>query len=221
MAFPVEQHDEVNPGLREDANIDAPSAPRPATAAPHFMASQQIRNAPIFSGHRDGKMSIDDWIRDMDYMLAAAPQPTALAISTIVRNLSGEARRLVLNIPPHEPVADPEGGRIGRGPPPFFRPIFVFFADFCYFRARHRGIWIPGPPPPFHRSWIRLCERTPECAFHELRQEYSDGGCHGDPMAEFYERMQRPNEGILCTIEERDYGVFPVEERDAKLNTNS
>ena len=39
--------------------------------------------------------------------------------------------------------------------------------------------------------------------------------------------MQRPNEevgsfaigleGILCTIEERDYGGFPVEERDAKL----
>ena len=46
-------------------------------------------------------------------------------------------------------VADPGGCRIGRGPPPpnppFFRPIFVFLADFCYFRARHRGIWIPGP----------------------------------------------------------------------------
>ena len=40
-------------------------------------------------------------------------------------------------------------------------------------------------------------------------------------MAEFYERVQRPNEevgsfaigleGTLCTIEERDYGGFPVE----------
>ena len=67
----------------------------------------------------------------------------------------------------------------------------------------------------------------PKCAFHELRQEYSNGGCYGDPMAEFYERTQGPNEeigsfaigleGILCTIEKRDYGGFPVEERDAKL----
>ena len=32
-------------------------------------------------------------------------------------------------------------------PPPFFWPIFVFLADFFFsFRARHRGIWIPGPP---------------------------------------------------------------------------
>ena len=67
-------------------------------------------------------------------------------------------------------VADP-GGRIGRGPP-FFRPIFVFLADFCYFRARHRGIWIPGPPPPLFtdpgsasgggggRSWKCACHVT-------------------------------------------------------------
>ena len=58
----------------------------------------------------------------------------------------------------HHPVADPGGGGPNRPRPPFFRPIFVvFFADFCYFRARHRGIWIPAPPPPgFHRSSIRL-----------------------------------------------------------------
>ena len=57
------------------------------------------------------------------------------------------------------------GGRIGRAPL-FFRPIFVFLADFCYFRARHRGIWIPGPPPlftdpgsasaPIPRKWVNL-----------------------------------------------------------------
>ena len=51
------------------------------------------------------------------------------------------------------------GGRIGRGPPPpFFRPILGFFGRFLLFSgAASRTIWIPGPPPPFHRSWIRLC----------------------------------------------------------------
>ena len=56
-------------------------------------------------------------------------------------------------------VADPRGssgGAESAAAPPLFRPIFVFLADFCYFRARHRGIWIAGlqqqqklsPPPP-------------------------------------------------------------------------
>ena len=40
------------------------------------------------------------------------------------------------------------GGGPNRPRPPFFWPIFVFLADFCYYWARHRGIWIPGPPPP-------------------------------------------------------------------------
>ena len=46
-------------------------------------------------------------------------------------------------------VADPGGEGPNRPRPPFFLGrFFFFFADFCYFRARHRGIWIPGPPPP-------------------------------------------------------------------------
>ena len=56
-------------------------------------------------------------------------------------------------------VVDPGGGGANRPrppPPPFFGRFLFFLADFCYFRARHRGIWIPPPPPPFHRSWIRL-----------------------------------------------------------------
>ena len=35
---------------------------------------------------------------------------------------------------------------LAAAPPPFFRLIFVFLADFFFFRAEHRGIWIPGPP---------------------------------------------------------------------------
>ena len=71
----------------------------PVTAS-SFMAAQQIRNVSVFSG-RDCKVNVEDWIRDVQYMLDAAPRPVALQFSTIVRNLSGEARRLVLNIPPH------------------------------------------------------------------------------------------------------------------------
>ena len=56
-------------------------------------------------------------------------------------------------------VADPGGGggRIGRGPPPpFFRPIFVFFG--LFWPIFGRGIEEFGfPAPPFHRSWIRHC----------------------------------------------------------------
>ena len=74
-------------------------------AAPSFFASQQIRNVPVYSG-RDCKMNVEDWIRDVQYMLDAAPRPPALQFSTIMRNLSGEARRLILNIPPHFQTAE-------------------------------------------------------------------------------------------------------------------
>ena len=49
------------------------------------------------------------------------------------------------------------GGSRGRPNrlPPFFRPIFVFLADFFIFG---RGIEEFGfPASPFRRSWIRLC----------------------------------------------------------------
>ena len=70
-------------------------------------------------------------------------------------------------------VADPGGGggRIGRGPPPpffgrflFFGPIFVIFG---------RGIEEFGfPAPPFHRSWIRLCDGLTHQNFHTLNPRF-------------------------------------------------
>ena len=69
-------------------------------------------------------------------------------------------------------VADPRGGaESAAAPPPLFRPIFFFGADFCYFRARHRGIWIPGPPfsqildpplvRPFPKKWEHAWDPLP------------------------------------------------------------
>ena len=40
------------------------------------------------------------------------------------------------------------GGGAESAAAPLFSADFCFLADFCYFRARHRGIWIPRRPPP-------------------------------------------------------------------------
>ncbi|XP_071505861.1 uncharacterized protein [Diadema antillarum] len=66
----------------------------PTLAGPAFT---QVRGVPIFSG-RQSKMGIDDWIRDLEYFFSSSRTPPSLQFSTIVRNLSGEAHRLVLNL---------------------------------------------------------------------------------------------------------------------------
>lgn len=67
-----------------------------------FTQTHQVKNVQVFSGNADCKMLVDDWIRDMQYLLEAIGLPMHLRFSTVVRHLSGEARRLVLNLPPHE-----------------------------------------------------------------------------------------------------------------------
>ncbi|KAI9514567.1 hypothetical protein NQZ68_032208 [Dissostichus eleginoides] len=47
-------------------------------------------------------MLIEDWIRDLQYLLEAVELPTYLRFSTAVQHLGGEARKLVLNLPPHD-----------------------------------------------------------------------------------------------------------------------
>lgn len=67
-----------------------------------LMQTHQVKSVPVFTGNAESKMLIDDWIRDMQYLLEAIELPTHLRFATVVRHLSGEARKLVLNLPLHE-----------------------------------------------------------------------------------------------------------------------
>lgn len=67
-----------------------------------FTQTHQVKNVQVFSGGSECKILIDNWIRDMQYLLVAGGLPSHLSFATIVRHLSGEARRLVLNLPPPE-----------------------------------------------------------------------------------------------------------------------
>lgn len=71
------------------------------TAGPAFT---QVRGVPIFNG-RESKISVEDWVRDIEYFFIASRTPPSLQYSTIVRNLGGEARRLILNLPLEEQTA--------------------------------------------------------------------------------------------------------------------
>lgn len=47
-------------------------------------------------------MLVEDWICDMQYPLEAIELPLHLRFFTMVCHLSGEARKLILNLPPHD-----------------------------------------------------------------------------------------------------------------------
>lgn len=138
---------------------------------PSFTQTHQVRNVQVFSGGPDCKILIEDWVRDMQYLLDAGGMPANLCFATIVRHLSGEARRLVLNLPPYE--------------------------------------------------------QTVSRAFEELRAEYSEMQTSHDPLADFYERCQRPGESAcsyaialeaaLRSVEEVQHGGQPFPDRDGKL----
>ena len=66
------------------------------------MQTHQVKNVQVFTGNPDCKILVEDWIRDMQSLLEAIELPTHLRFSTVVRHLSGEARKLVLNLPPHD-----------------------------------------------------------------------------------------------------------------------
>ncbi|MEQ2163373.1 hypothetical protein GOODEAATRI_029368, partial [Goodea atripinnis] len=114
------------------------NAPPTYAAYGGLMQTHQVKIVQVFSGNSDSKMLVEDWIRDMQYLLDAIDLPAHLLFSTVVQHLSGEARKLILNLPPGE--------------------------------------------------------RSPERAFEELRAEYGDAQGSLDPLADFYERSQRPCE---------------------------
>lgn len=61
-----------------------------------------MKNVQVFTGNADSKMLVEDWVRDMQYLLEAIELPFHLRFSTVVRHLGGEARKLILNLPPHD-----------------------------------------------------------------------------------------------------------------------
>lgn len=66
------------------------------------MQTHQVKNVQVFTGNPDCKILVEDWIRDMQYLLEAIELPMHLRFSTVVRHLGGEARNLILNLPPHD-----------------------------------------------------------------------------------------------------------------------
>ena len=93
----------AEPELMFDAPLNLSAQPEvpPTITGPAFT---QVRGVPIFNG-RESKISVEDWVRDIDYFFIASRTPPSLQYSTIVRNLGGEARRLILNLPLEEQTA--------------------------------------------------------------------------------------------------------------------
>lgn len=80
----------------------AANANPPLAAYGGFIQTHQVKNVQVFTGSADSKVLVEDWIRDMQYLLEAIELPIHLRFSTVVRHLTGEARKLVLNLPLHD-----------------------------------------------------------------------------------------------------------------------
>lgn len=193
LALPKPQAvlDEASPGTLRNPSHQQPHvlAPHqharqygPCTRADHsqhpslatyggLMQTHQVKNVQVFTGSPDCRMLVEDWIRDIQYLLEAIELPVHLRFSTVVRHLGGEARNLILNLHPHD--------------------------------------------------------QTPERAFEELQAEYGDTRGSLDPLADFYERSQNAGESAcsyaialeakLRTVEEKQRGGRPFQDRDSKL----
>ena len=74
----------------------------PPAAYGGFMQTHQGKNVQVFTGNADSKILVEDWVCDMQYLLEAVELPMHLRLSTVVRHLSGEARKLVLNLHPND-----------------------------------------------------------------------------------------------------------------------
>ena len=66
------------------------------------MPSHQVKSVPIYTGRDISNLCIEDWVRDTKYLIDNTAMPPDMQFSTIVRNLGGAARKLVLNLPPSE-----------------------------------------------------------------------------------------------------------------------
>ena len=146
--------------------------PQTSPSQHRLLPSHQVKSVPVFTGRdQASSIAIDDWVRDLKYLIDTTSMPVDMQFSTIVRYLGGTARKLVLNLPPKQ--------------------------------------------------------QTPSHAFTELKAQFGDTVLAGDPLANFYERMQIPNEppsiyaveleATLRTIEERSSQGRPFPNRNSML----
>ena len=66
------------------------------------MPFHQVKNVPIYTGHKGSNICIDDWIRDTKYLIDSTSMATHMQFGPIVRYLGGAARKLVLNLSPEQ-----------------------------------------------------------------------------------------------------------------------
>ncbi len=62
----------------------------PTAAHGGFMQTHQVKNVQVFTGNPDCRILVEDWIRDLLYLLEAIELPMHLRFSTVVRHLGGE-----------------------------------------------------------------------------------------------------------------------------------
>ena len=66
-----------------------------------LLPSHQVKSVPMFTGRDQGAtIAIEDWVRDVNYLIETTSMPEEIQFSTIVRYLGGAARKLVLNLHP-------------------------------------------------------------------------------------------------------------------------
>ena len=78
------------------------SQPKSPSPQLHLVPSHQVKNVPIFTGREGSTICIEDWVRDTKYLLETTSIPKHMQFSTIARYLGGAARKLILNLPPHQ-----------------------------------------------------------------------------------------------------------------------
>ena len=70
---------------------------RYSSSTPTLLVSQQLKSVNVFTGK--GGMSVDDWVRDMRYLLDSRGNISPRAsFNEVVRHTGGRARDLVLNL---------------------------------------------------------------------------------------------------------------------------
>ncbi|XP_071810535.1 uncharacterized protein [Asterias amurensis] len=82
-------------------NFDSPSPPPQLSvpSQPSTYTSHQIRDVQPFSGSTKHGPRIEDWVRDIRYLLQVkGPQPEQAKFAEVVRHTKGDARDVVLNL---------------------------------------------------------------------------------------------------------------------------